>query len=334
MAGDWIKMRSNLWDDPRVTRMVDVTDSSEAAVIGALYWLWATADQHSSDGWMPGMTLRQIDRKTGVAGMGEALKAVGWIELAEDGITLSRFTEHNGTSAKSRGETARRVQEHRKRACNEKVVTDPEQVRYLEKEKEKEKSLEAKATGQQADHDAEPQDELPKDIPTPDAPQPVGDAPAAETPKRITSTSKKQTAEHFPKFWAAYPVKKGKADALKKWKLKGCDAIADQIIAHVRRMERDDDDWLRGFIPHGSTYINGERWEDEPKKDKVATAPAPSEDTFGAKAVAARNNTETPLQRALAYIRHQHSLGAYGEGEAAVIEMRRLISEANKKHGE
>jgi len=325
MAGDWIKMRSNLWDDPRVTRMVDVTDSNEAAVIGALYWLWTTADQHSSDGWMPGMTLRQIDRKTGVAGMGEALKVVGWVEVGEEGITLARFTEHNGASAKSRGETARRVQEHRKRSCNAKSVTDPVQVRYLEKEKEKEKEkeVEAKATGQQADHDAG----LPADIAKPDEPA----APVQEKPERA-APRKAQTARHFPRFWAAYPVKKGKADAEKKWKSKGCDEIADQIIEHVRLMERVDDDWLRGFIPHGSTYINGERWTDEPKKDKPATTPAPAPETFGAAAVAKRSNTETPLERALAYIRHQHSLGAYGEGDAAAVERDRLISEATNKH--
>lgn len=30
MAGDWIKMRSNLWDDPRVTGICDLTDQKEA----------------------------------------------------------------------------------------------------------------------------------------------------------------------------------------------------------------------------------------------------------------------------------------------------------------
>ena len=66
MAGDRIKVRGNLWDDPRVGAVVDATESTEAAVVGALYWLWSTADQHTEDGFMPGLTLRQIDRKTGV----------------------------------------------------------------------------------------------------------------------------------------------------------------------------------------------------------------------------------------------------------------------------
>ena len=113
MAGDWIKMRSNLWDDPRVARLVDLTDSSEAAVIGGLYWLWATADQHTADGFMPGLSCRQIDRKTGVAGLGQALVDIGWTENHSEGVLIVNFEDHNGASAKKRAQTAKRVANHR-----------------------------------------------------------------------------------------------------------------------------------------------------------------------------------------------------------------------------
>lgn len=112
MAGDWIKMRGNLWDDPRIARMVDMTNSSEAAVIGALYWLWATADQHTEDGVMAGLSLRQIDRKTGVAGFGAALCAIGWLADHPEGVRIVGFCEHNGASAKKRSQTAKRVAKH------------------------------------------------------------------------------------------------------------------------------------------------------------------------------------------------------------------------------
>lgn len=95
-------MRSNLWDDPRVSRIVDATDSSEAAVVGALYWLWATADQHTEDGVLIGMSLRALDRKTGVQGFGAALVSVGWLEDGAEGVRVVRFEEHNGRSAKRR----------------------------------------------------------------------------------------------------------------------------------------------------------------------------------------------------------------------------------------
>lgn len=113
MAGDWIKMRGNLWDDPRIGRLVDMTDTSEAAVIGGLYWLWATADQHTEDGLLPGLSLRRIDSKTGIKGFGQALADIGWIVDHTDAISIVKFEEHNGTSAKKRCQTAKRVSSYR-----------------------------------------------------------------------------------------------------------------------------------------------------------------------------------------------------------------------------
>lgn len=143
MAGDWIKMRSNLWTDPRVLKLCDMTDSAENEVVGALYWLWAAADQHSEDGSMPGMTLRTIDRKGNVTGLADALLQVGWIEQYDGGLRIARFDEHNGESAKRRCTDAKRKANGRK--TSEKLRTEDGQVAddlressELEKEKEKE----------------------------------------------------------------------------------------------------------------------------------------------------------------------------------------------------
>jgi len=109
MSGDWIKMRGNLWDDPRISRICDLCDCTEATAVGGLYWLWATADQHTEDGCMPGLTLRQIDRKTGIQGFGQALCDIGWLHDDLNGVVLTHFHEHNGESAKKRCQTAKRV---------------------------------------------------------------------------------------------------------------------------------------------------------------------------------------------------------------------------------
>lgn len=109
-ASDWMKMRTNLWDDPRVGAMVDDTQTGEAAIVGALYWLWATADKHSSDGLLVGMTLRQMDRKTGVPGFAQAIARIGWVIETDAGVQIVRFDEHNGRSAKRRAsESVRKV---------------------------------------------------------------------------------------------------------------------------------------------------------------------------------------------------------------------------------
>ena len=36
-----------------------------------------------------------------------------------------------------------------------------------------------------------------------------------------------------------------------------------------------DADWKKGFVPHASTYLNGERWNDEISKDKNSVSTAP-----------------------------------------------------------
>jgi hypothetical protein len=323
MAGDWIKMRVNLWDDPRISALVESTDSSEAAVIGALYWLWCAADQHSEDGIMAGLTLKQLDRKVVMPGFAAGLVAIGWISATENGLRIERFGEHNGASAKNRMTTAKRVAAHRDRsgngASNGETVTKPVSPAlappYLDTDTDLDKSKEPSAPAAPPPGDGG--DAVPKWI----------RAPKSDAPK---------TTHRFAEFWAVYPVKKGRADALKKWASKGLDAIADQLIAHVRRMEREDAQWRRGFIPHGSTYINAEGWQDEPAPDpddiSKRTTPSPAPEAMGAKAALKR--TETPLAAALAHIRHQFSLGAYGEGEAAEVEASRLIAEARKKHGE
>jgi uncharacterized phage protein (TIGR02220 family) len=119
MAGDWIKMRSNLWDDPRVSRLCDLTNQTEATIIGGLYWLWATADQHTENGCMPGLTLRQIDRKTNIADFGKSLCDVGWLADDSQGVMIVRFEEHNGTSAKRRCVEAQRKANGRKLSASD-----------------------------------------------------------------------------------------------------------------------------------------------------------------------------------------------------------------------
>lgn len=75
----------------------------------------------------------------------------------------------------------------------------------------------------------------------------------------------KGSTRRFPEFWTAYPNKKGKAEAEKRWKADRLDEMADTIIQHVYLMIAEDDGWQRGYAPMGSTYLNQARWTDEPQ---------------------------------------------------------------------
>jgi uncharacterized protein YdaU (DUF1376 family) len=67
----------------------------------------------------------------------------------------------------------------------------------------------------------------------------------------------------FDEFWNLYPKKKDRKKAKDKWKSRNLDSIADQIISALKTQKEKDRNWLDGFIPLPTTYINGDRWNDE-----------------------------------------------------------------------
>ena len=77
----------------------------------------------------------------------------------------------------------------------------------------------------------------------------------------------------FLEFWEEYPNKKGKQEAEKTWLKRKLDAKCDELIEHVRLMASTDTDWKRGCAPMGSTYLNGARWEDVPKRAPMIAVP-------------------------------------------------------------
>ena len=113
MAGDWIKMRCDLWDDPRVVSIKRSMKLPHAAIVGGLFRLWVLADQHSEDGELFGYTAADLDALCGKKGWADALAAVGWLELFPDKIVVPRFEEHNGKSGKKRAQDYKDQQRHR-----------------------------------------------------------------------------------------------------------------------------------------------------------------------------------------------------------------------------
>ena len=92
-------------------------------------------------------------------------------------------------------------------------------------------------------------------------------------PKPTTSTYSQQ----FENVWAAYPRKSGKKAAWKVWKKEKLENIAGQILSSLE-LQKKSVAWAKDggqFIPAGSTWFNGARWEDELDQLHVS-APAPT----------------------------------------------------------
>ena len=76
------------------------------------------------------------------------------------------------------------------------------------------------------------------------------------------------TSDRFVEFWKAYPPssrKVAKSTCGKKWVAKKLDRFADEIIADVVS-KSDSKQWRDGFSPAPLTYLNQERWGDDPVK--------------------------------------------------------------------
>lgn len=88
-----------------------------------------------------------------------------------------------------------------------------------------------------------------------------------------TGTSKIETDNQFEVFWESYPKKVGKKGAIRAWQ-KAIDSGIDHsdILAGVERGKRCQQ-WTRDggqFIPHPTTWLNGEKWNDEIDGDDIS----------------------------------------------------------------
>lgn len=132
MAGDWIKMRSDLGTDPAVIRIGTATGLDPFGVVGRLHALWAWADAHTTNGTAPGVTSDWVDRLVCHQGFATALVAAGWLVERAGAIEFPRFGRHMGDSAKRRAtETAR------KRSYRDKLASRKRPARVPEVSREK-----------------------------------------------------------------------------------------------------------------------------------------------------------------------------------------------------
>jgi len=109
MAGDWIKMRVDLANDPAVIGLASMLKTDEDDVVGKLHRLWSWADKHTVTGFVPHISEKWIDKYVAKPGFAKQLCAVGWLEIDVTGVTFPHFERHNGASAKLRAENTERT---------------------------------------------------------------------------------------------------------------------------------------------------------------------------------------------------------------------------------
>lgn len=118
MAGDWIKMRIDLMEDPAVMRMADELDVREEAVVGYCHALWSWVSRQCHADSVTGVTLASLGRRINLPGFPELMCDVGWLQYDDSGdqpvIKIPNWDRHLSQSAKKRANAASRQATKRK----------------------------------------------------------------------------------------------------------------------------------------------------------------------------------------------------------------------------
>lgn len=129
---DWVKMRSDIYRDPRVCEMAEQLTANHScdrnvmrnATVGALVTFWGVTrhrgHRYNDDLQLPKMKLSVVDSIVELPGFGAAMVAVGWIVERDECLILPRFFEglNVDPTEKTRVQNAERQRRYRERNRN------------------------------------------------------------------------------------------------------------------------------------------------------------------------------------------------------------------------
>ena len=133
MSG-WIKMGTGLASHGKVKALRRALKADRLRVIGGLWAVWCVFDEHSAAGFLAGYTLDDMDEEIGWKGFSAAMRDIGWLVEADDGLEAPDYEEHNGPNAKRRALDASRKGKSRAKAGAEPdggAPSDPQPVRTV-----------------------------------------------------------------------------------------------------------------------------------------------------------------------------------------------------------
>lgn len=110
----WIKMNKGLVDSEKIVKLAHLLEIDTQKTIGAVFEFWVWMDSITPNGKGVNLSFNYIDKKINIPNFSEKMREIGWISGEEWAIKLPNFEEHNGSTAKRRSLTAKRVASHRK----------------------------------------------------------------------------------------------------------------------------------------------------------------------------------------------------------------------------
>jgi len=285
MSGDWVKMRTDLYRDPKVSLMADLLMSEDGAlaafvgqmtqcgmavtrnvmrntVVGALVSTWGVMRlrgvPNGIDLECAGATVEVIDDIADLPGFGVAMASVGWVLETPESLVFPRFFEsYNVDPQKEKNAERQRRFRERQRQNRPDAPSVTKALRVTPREEKRR--------------------DVNRTPPYPLAGSNRTTSPA--TPAAGKAGGVREGVEAgFDAFWGAYPRKDAKQAARKAWqKLAPDAALTERISAGLKRAKASAQWQEEGgrFVPYASTWLNGCRWDDEPAP-AAASASRPS----------------------------------------------------------
>jgi hypothetical protein len=167
MAGDWIKMRTDLYRHPKVIAMADVLLDPDGELarhvnqmcranltvtrnvmrnvtVGACVTVWGVTrnrgERNGDDAILENITVAALDDIADLPGFGNAMESVGWAVASDVGVVLPGFySKHNvqpGSTDNTNAERQRRYRERKKRNGKSNGTVTPLRNDRVEKSRE------------------------------------------------------------------------------------------------------------------------------------------------------------------------------------------------------
>lgn len=130
MLAGWFKMRVWLSKAPEVISIADAVGKSPQYVVGALSDVWSWANQYGKSGLIPKTSEVHVNKIAECEGFAEAMVAVGWLVIDEDGVTIPKFGDYHylpkeNVSPSAKSSSAERVRRYRARKKAEAAKSAP-----------------------------------------------------------------------------------------------------------------------------------------------------------------------------------------------------------------
>lgn len=242
MPGDWIPMRSDLHEDPKVIAIASALGLDVFAVIGRLLKLWGWVSRKLPDGSARGITQEWIDDYVRADGFAEAMASVGWLSINNNVCIFPELDTWNSASAKARRSAASRMRKARRKSTTN-----------------------VAPTAQPTQHESEHGDRSLRDAaayvesPVPTEPGSV-DSYGSETEQNDP------LPEGFEDFWDRYPRQVGRPEALQAFRDANIEPeLLTQILSHLA-VRQIDGNWMDvppAGIPSPADFLRKRRWTEE-----------------------------------------------------------------------